>query len=597
MALDGAFLRCIKEELETRLTDARVDKIHQPSKEELVIALRHRGGAEKLYLSARANSPRVHFTSLSLENPAQPPMFCMLLRKRITGGRLAGLRQPGLERVLYLDLDCVNELGDMVRLTLAVEIMGRHSNIILIDQDGIVIDAIKRVDLEMSSVRPVLPGLPYTPPPADGDKLDLSECQPSDFLERLDQARDEPLPKALLNAARGLSPLVCREVSHLAARGRDARSHSLTGDERDRLQFYLGRVKAAIMEGDWRVPYILYKSGGTPLDFSFMPVTQYGLSALGREMESFSALLDAFYREKDASERMKQRSHDLLRLLTNAYDRIARKLEHQRRELQDSAKRDEKRIWADLINANLYAIPKGAAQAELINYYDPECAPLRVPLDPSLSAAQNAQKYYKDYRKAQTAERILTQQIAAGEAELEYIDTVFDALSRADSWRELSELREELAEEGYLKLQRGRQKPPPPTKPLEFQSDDGFTILVGRNNVQNDRLTLKTARGGDIWFHTKNIPGSHVIVITEGKIPPDRTLEQAAVLAALHSKAADSAQVPVDYTEARNVKKPAGAKPGMVIYETNRTAYVNPDRLLAQRLRRDSPGKKIDGTQ
>lgn len=587
MALDGAFLHCLKEELETRLVDARVDKIHQPSKEELVVALRHRGGAEKLYISARANSPRIHFTNISLENPAQPPMFCMLLRKRITGGRLVGFRQPGLERVLYLDLDCVNELGDVVRLTLAVEIMGRHSNIILIDQDGTVIDAIKRVDLEMSSVRPVLPGLPYTPPPADGDKLDLSQCEPAALAERLGREKDEVLPKALLNAARGLSPLVCREAAHLSLRGREVRSHDLTGEDKDRLAFYLDRIKAAVMEGERRAPYILYKPDGTPLDFSFMPITQYGLSALGREMESFSALLDAFYKEKDAAERMKQRAHDLLRLLTNAYDRTARKLEHQRQELRDSAKRDQKRIWADLINANLYAIPKGASRAELIDYYDPDCAVVEVPLDPSLSAAQNAQKYYKDYRKAQTAERILTQQIAAGEAELQYVDTVFDALSRADSWRELSELREELAAGGYLKLQRGRQKPPPPTKPLEFVSDDGFTILVGRNNVQNDRLTLKTARGSDIWFHTKNIPGSHVIVVTEGKTPPDRTLEQAAILAALHSKAADSVQVPVDYTEVRNVKKPAGAKPGMVIYETNRTAYVNPDRLLSQRLKKE----------
>ena len=586
MALDGAFLSCLREELTAGLPDARVDKIHQPSREELVIALRSRSGSKKLYLSARANSPRVHFTDIPLENPASPPMFCMLLRKRIAGGRLAAIRQPGLERALYFDLDCVDELGDIVRLTLAVEIMGRHSNIILIE-NGRVVDAIKRVDMEMSSVRPVLPGLPYSPPPAAAGRLDLSAVEPADFLAAMEQGPDYPLSKALLNTAHGLSPLICREVSHLAARGRDPLVSDWTKEERERLLFYLGRVKAAVETGENRKPYLLLRADGSPLDFSFMAVTQYGLEALGREMDSFSSLLDAFYAQRDAGERMKQRAHDILRILTNLSDRTARKLDRQREELTRSGDRETLRIYGDLINANLYAIPRGAASAELIDYFDPACGLKTVPLDPALTAAQNAQKYYKDYRKAQKAEQILQQQIAQGEEELQYFDTVFDALSRASTWRELGELREELAAGGYLRLQRGRQKPPAPLGPLRFLSDDGFSILVGRNNVQNDRLTLRTARGGDVWFHTKNIPGSHVLVVTEGQTPPPRTLEQAAVLAALHSKAAGSAQVPVDYTEARHVRKPAGAKPGMVIYNSNHTAYVRPDAALAARLRQE----------
>lgn len=587
MAFDGAFLRCIKEEMEALLRDARVDKIHQPSREELLLTLRQRSGSYKLYISSRVASPRIHFTDVALENPASPPMFCMLLRKRITGGRLVGIRQPGLERALYLDLDCLDELGDVVRLTLAVEIMGRHSNVILVDGEGLVVDAIKRVDLEMSSVRPVLPGLRYEAPPAETGRLDISHCRPEDFLAALDKGRDAPLEQALLGIAHGLSPLVCREMAHLALRGRTSTVRELTQEERERLVFFLGRLRETVLTGMRRVPYMLLKPDGTPLDYSFLPVTQYGLSATGREMASFSALLDAFYAQKDAAERMKQRSHDILRVLTNVSERTSRKIQNQRRELEKSGRRDEKRIWADLINANLYQIKKGAAFADLVNYFDPDCGTMRVPLDPALSPAQNAQKYYKDYRKARTAETVLAEQIAAGERELQYIDTVFDALSRAESMRELSELREELAAGGYLRLQRGRQKPPPPTKPLAFRSDDGFTILVGRNNVQNDRLTTKMARGGDIWMHTKNIPGSHVLVVTEGRIPPERTLEQAAVLAATHSRAAGSAQVPVDYTEARHVKKPAGAKPGMVIYETNRTAYVTPDASLADRLRQE----------
>ncbi len=584
MALDGAFLSCLRRELIDRLPQARIDKIHQPSKEELVIALRHRSGTEKLYLSARANSPRVHFTAVLPENPASPPMFCMLLRKRLTGARLVDIRQIGLERALYLDFDGVNELGDVVRLTLAVEIMGRHSNIILIDENNKVIDAIKRVDPDMSSVRPVLPGLPYSPPPRTADKWDLSECEPSLLTEAVTHGRPLPLAKALLEAVHGLSPVVCREIAHLTLRGGDKLSSELTDDDRDRLTFYLKRVKTMIATGENRLPYLLTKPDGTPLEFSFMRITQYGLSALGRESEGYSALLDEFYARKDAAERMKQRAQDILRVLTNATDRLSRKLAHQREELARSENRDEQRIWGDLINANLHMIPRGASSAALVNYYDEACATVQVPLDPSLSAAANAQRYYKLYRKAQTAERILTEQIAAGETELTYLDSVFDALSRAQSGRELEELRQELAAGGYLRLQRSRQKPPPPLGPMKFVSDDGFTILVGRNNLQNDRLTLKTARGSDVWFHTKNIPGSHVIVVTEGRQPTDHTLEQAAILAATYSRAASSRQVPVDYTETRHVRKPVGAKPGMVIYDTNRTAYVDPDPALAERL-------------
>lgn len=585
MALDGAFLCCLRQELAAALPDARVDKIHQPSREELVLLMRYRGGSERLYLSARANSPRVHFTKRVPENPASPPMFCMLLRKRLTGGRLIAIRQNGWERALYFDFDCLNELGDTVRLTLAIEMMGRHSNIILIDETGTVVDSIKRVDIEMSSVRPVLPGLRYELPPAEAGKIDLSLSSPEELTAAVRRGGSMPLAKALLAATHGFSPLLCREVAHLTLRGQDKVSGELTDDEWGRLIFYLRRVKETVETGERRVPYALRDTKGTPLEFSFLPITQYGLSAVGSERDSFSALLDEFYERKDAVERQRQRAQDILRVLTNATDRTARKLSAQRQELQRSGKREEQRIWADLINANLAVIPKGASSAELVNYYDPECATVTVRLDPALSAAANAQRYYKAYRKAQTAERVLAEQIAAGEEELQYLDSVFDALSRAQTFRELGELREELAAGGYLKLPRTRQKAPAAEGPLEFRSDDGFRILVGRNNLQNDRLTLKTARGGDWWFHVKAAAGSHVIVVTEGQTPPDRTLTQAAILAATHSKAAESAQVPVDYTQARNVKKPAGAKPGRVIYVDYQTAYVTPDTALAARLR------------
>ena len=585
MALDGAFLACVREELIARLPDARVDKIHQPAREELVILLRYRGGSEKLYISAQANSPRIHFTAESPENPAQPPMFCMLLRKRLTGGRLAAIRQDGLERALYLDFDCINELGDPVRLTLAVEIMGRYSNIILVNEDGTVIDAIKRVDPAMSSVRPILPGILYEAPPRDTARYDLSQHDPESITAAVKSGKDAPLSKALLGISQGLSPLSCREIAYRSSGGQDPLVSEMTPHAWEKFTDCLQRTRDAVLQGTRRTPYLLLRPDGTPLEFSFQPIIQYGLDARGQEMDSFSALLDAFYARRAAAERMRVMSHDLLRVLTNAHDRIRRKLANQRQELAASADREQLRLYGDLINANMHLIEAGASEAQLIDYYDPDCATRTIPLDPALSAAANSQRYYKEYRKAQTAERILTERIVEGEAELAYIDTVFDALSRAANSQELGELRAELTQQGYLRPQKGKTKPLPPLKPLAFRSDDGYTILVGRNNIENDRLTLRTAKGSDLWLHTKNIPGSHVIVLCEGQTPPDRTIEQAAIIAATHSKAADSAQVPIDYALARYVKKPSGAKPGMVIYTDNRTAYVNPDTALCEQLK------------
>ncbi len=587
MALDGAFLACLRQELWEALPEARIDKIHQPAREELLIALRYRGGNKKLFLSAGATAPRIHFTDTAPENPAQPPMFCMLLRKRLTGGRLVAIRQEGWERALYLDFDCISELGDPVRLTLAVEIMGRHSNIILVDETGRIVDAIKRVDPAMSTVRPILPGLRYEVPPAPTGRIDLSRDRVDVLVEAVRRGKDAPLSQAILAVSQGLSPLSCREVAYRATGGGDSVVSTLTPKEWEKLADCLVRTQQAVLTGERRTPYLLTRPDDSPLEFSFQPIIQYGLEAAGQELPTFSALLDAFYARRAAADRLKVRSQDLLRVLTNATERVRRKLANQRQELAAAADRDILRLYGDLITAQMYLIPPGAAAAELVNYFDEACAPITVPLNPALSAAANAQKYYKDYRRAQTAERVLTERIAAGEQELVYLDSVFDALSRATTTRELEELRTELEEQGYLRRQKGKQKPPPAMKPLTFRSEDGFTILVGRNNLENDRLTLRVAKGGDIWLHTKNIPGSHVILVTEGQTPPDRTVEQAAILAATHSKAADSVQVPVDYTAAKYVKKPSGAKPGMVIYTDNRTAFVNPDPALVERLRVD----------
>lgn len=584
MALDGAFLSLLAKELREQSLGARVEKIHQPSREELIFALGGKFHSGRLLLSARGNSPRVHFTDCPPENPPAPPMFCMLLRKYLTGAKVADIRQPGLERVLFLDFDTANELGDRVRYTIAVEIMARHSNIILIGEDGKIVDSVRRVDAETSSVRLVLPGVRYELPPGQ-DKVDLLEREPEEVLRYLEQGKDLPLAKALLSCLQGASPIVCRELSYLTVRNAEVTAHSLTEEQKTRLLVHLRRMQQSLREGG--KPVMVCDTAGKPLDFTYMDITQYGLSAVTSVRQSYSRLLDDFYAQKDLNERMRQRSQDLLRVLTNASERIARKLAIQEQELQKCADRDTYRIYGELINANLYQIPRGASSFEAVNFYDEAGGTLRIPLDPALTPGKNAQKYFKEYRKAETAERMLTGLMEKGRQELSYIDSVFDALSRATLERELGEIREELAAEGYIRLAggRGKRKAPAALPPYEYRSEDGFTILVGRNNVQNDRLTLKTASNQDIWFHTKNIPGSHTVIVTEGTPPPERTILQAAALAALHSKAADSSQVPVDYTEIRRVHKPSGAKPGFVIYEGQSTVYVTPGKELAERLR------------
>lgn len=590
MALDATLLRQIRHELESCLIGARIDKIHQFSREEMIFVLRLPQLTEdgsrtvKLYLSAGADSPRIHLTSASFENPKSPPMFCMLMRKYLGSAKLVEIRQIGLDRILHLVFETRNEMGDLIQLTVAIEIMGRHSNIILIDETGRVIDSIKRIDDTMSSVRPILPGVRYTLPPAQ-DKLDLIDVTPEQIEQRLRNGKDTPLSKALLSAVQGVSPIVCREIANYVFLGDDRVISEMTENHFDRLRFFLTKV-IDYAKNYTGTPTSVIDSRKKPMDFSFMDIHQYGGSMFTRTYDTYSQLLDDFYTQRDNIQRMRHRSADLLKVLANTADRIARKLSLQQKELADCSDRETWKIYGDLINANLYSIQKGDRTATLVNFYDENQAEVTIPLDPRKTPAQNAQKYYGEYRKADTAEKKLRELIEEGQQEAIYIDSVFDALTRAQTNDELSAIRAELAEQGYL-----RKKGPAPKKgketklaPKRYRSDDGFLILVGRNNVQNDQLTLKDARGRDVWFHTKNIPGSHTIVVSDGQEVPDSTLNQAAIIAAANSKAADSAQVPVDYTLIKNVKKPRGAKPGMVIYVNYQTAYVTPDFELEKRL-------------
>ncbi len=577
MALDGAFLYTIKTQIELEAMGSRIDKIYQPSREEIVLVLRSKGGAKRLLLSAGADSPRIHFTQSEMENPKAPPMFCMLLRKHLNGGKLVSVRQLGMDRVLYLNFETTNELGDSIIITIAVEIMGRHSNIIIIGQDGKILDAVKRIDREMSGVRPILPGMSYTLPPQQ-EKCNLLQAEREEIQNGILNAKGLDLSKSVAAALEGFSAVLAREAAFYATHGQQTDKTQLTADQWDRLLFYLLRLRENLLEH--RNTYtIVYDTNGKPKDFSFVEIKQYAALMQSRSFETPSALLDSFYSERARIERMKQRSNDLLKMLLSATERLSRKLAAQREELIQCGDREQLKIYGDLISSSLYSMEKGQQSVTLPDFYH-DNEEVTIALDPALTPVQNAQKYYKEYRKAVTAEKMLRKLIEQGEQELTYIDSVFDAVSRTVGESELLEIRQELSEQGYLKHYKNKNKMLKVQPPLKYRSSDGYLIYCGRNNKQNDKLTLREARGDDIWMHTQGFAGSHVIIAAEGKVLdelPDKTIEEAAMIAAYNSKARSAALVPVDYTQVRNVKKPNGAKPGMVIFDHYFTLYVTPE--------------------
>lgn len=558
MALDGIFLHHLKNEIEAFSVGSRIEKIYQPSREELIFSLRSREGTKKLLLSCKADSARIHFTDYPPENPAKPPMLCMLFRKHLTGSRITAVTQNGLERIIKISADAVNELGDSVSLTIVVEIMGRYSNIILLNENGIIIDAIKRIDENKSQVRCVLPGGAYVSPPPQ-NKLNLFEDNMEQIRERIYQS-NKTLSNAFQDAVMGVSPIVCREYEN--------------GVTIEKIREYAEKP----------VPVAVIRE--TPMDFSFMPVKQYGSLVELKEFETFSSLLDFFYYEKVRADRIRQRSGDLFKKLQSLQERAVRKAVNREKELADCRDKDKYRIFGDLLSTNQYNLEKGAPFYDLENYYD-NCNMIRVPVDVTLSPSQNAQKYYKEYRKKQIAETKLNGFIEDAKKEAEYLETVIDSLSRAETDSEITEIRNELAETGYLKYKADKKsKHTKALKPMEFESEEGFKIFVGRNNLMNDRLTLKLSKNYDLWFHTKDIPGSHVVVQNDGREFTDKVIREAAMLAAKNSKAGNSSNVPVDYTIIKNVKKPSGAKPGMVIYVDYKTEFVTPNSAELERIKR-----------
>lgn len=582
MALDGAFLYAVKSETEF-LKGSRVEKVYQPSRDEIIIGLRTRQGAYRLLISANANNSRVHITKISVDNPKTPPMFCMLLRKHIGGGKLIDIRQDGLERILYLDFECVNELGDVVTITLACEIMGRCSNLVVINQEGKIIDSIKRVDPEMSRERIILPNTCYQLPPRE-ERLNFLEADKITIANRIKSTEPAELSKALIKVFEGISPILAREWAYYTSKGEYLKSSDITPEHINRLMLKIEKCRDMLLNGKCCFT-VVKDNDGILKDFSFINIQQYGNLMQICEYNSASELLDAFYAQRDLAVRMKQRANDLFKLLINLNERISRRIAVQSEELEQCGNRDIYKLYGDLLSAEIYKIHKGDTVLVTNNFYDENYPEIEIKLDAMKTPSQNIQHYYNEYKKSSTAEKKLAEQIEKGKEELQYIDSVFDALTRATTENEITQLRLELSEQGYIKSSFRKGKPEKSLPPLEYKSSDGFTILVGRNNIQNDKLSLKLAEKSDIWLHTQLITGSHVLILTDGETPPDKTVEEACIIASVNSRGKDSNLVPVDYCLAKYVKKPSGAKPGKVIFTNYKTAFVKPDSELAERLR------------
>ena len=578
MPLDAICLRALTNELKEQLLGARIDKVQQPARDQIVLLLR---GNLRLLINAGPNQPRVQLTRELRENPAEPPMLCMLLRKHLVGGRITEIEQSGLERIVTFTIRNVNELGESGTKKLVLEAMSRRSNLILLDEENRILDCMRRVEFETSGARALLPGLFYQlPTPLDKRSL-LDDPEGAVELARRGGGTEESVERFLLDHYLGISPLIARELAWRAFGATDARFGN-DAEKRERLALEMKQLTDNVQENHF-TPAMLSREG-KPVDFTYLPITQYGPETTLTTFASFSELLDAFYTERDRQEAAQRRGRELTRTVHSAHERIVRKLGLLEKEYAAAQDRDTLRLYGDLITANLYRMERGAARLTAQNYYDENGAEIDIPLDPLLTPQQNAAKYYKRYTKAKTAEKHLREQIDKAIGERDYLESVEQEIALAQTEPEFAELRRELQETGYLrrsgKEKKSREKP---IAPREFRSSSGLRILVGRSNVQNDALTRKADKR-DLWLHTQKIHGSHVILCTENGAYDDQSLREAAELAAYYSQAQGGSNVPVDYTSVKFVKKPANAKPGMVVYETYRTLYVTPDEETVRRL-------------
>ena len=583
MPLDAICLRAALHELRPQLIGARIDKVQQPARDQIVLLLR---GNLRLLLNAGANQPRIQLTNILRDNPAQPPMFCMLLRKHLVGARVLSVEQPDLERVVVLTLRCTDEFGESSQKQLVLECMGRRSNLVLLDAQGRIVDCLRRVDADLSAARQLLPGLFYHLPTPLGKLSLLSQEEDSLALARRGGGSEDAVDKWVLDHYTGISPLIAREFAFRAGHGTDVHFGALNDAQREALVQEFADAANAVKE-DRYTPVILYRDG-RPVDFTYRSIAQYGAETQVETRESFSQMLDEFYDARERQELSARRGRELTHAVTVARDRMARKAENLKRDYAATQKRDELRLRGDLITANLYRMKGGERVLHAENYYEDGCPVIDIPLDPLLTPQQNAAKNYKQYNKLKTAEFHLREQIEKAESERAYLESVLQELSQAETEQEFNEIRRELQETNYLKKSSGKKEQKRAFAPRTFQTSSGLEVLVGRSNVQNDQLTKKADKR-DYWFHTQHIHGSHVILRCAGLTPGDNDLREAAMLAAYFSQARESSGVPVDCCPVKFVKKPAGARPGMVTYDNYRTLYVTPGESLVRRL---ASGKK-----
>lgn len=582
MAFDGIVVGCLAKELSGLLAGGRIDKIYMPDRDSVIIAVRSLGKNYRLFLSSNPSMPRISLTEQTREYPANPPMFCMLLRKHLTGGRLLSVSQPGAERMVEFVFETRNELGDIVSRKLVVELMGRHSNIILVDDADKVLDCTRWVDASVSSVRTVLPGITYQPPPPQ-NKLSPYAAQEDDIKDIIMSCpTDRKMDGFILEKIAGFSPLLAREPVFRAIGNTMAFAGELTNEMKRFVAEKLWEIILKIKGGEY-TPGLVLDENGNAFDFSAIEIKQLTF----KRVDIISTLLDSFYIDRELRGRMSQQSGDIMKIVTNLLERYARKAAILHEDIKKAEKKDKYRLYGDIITANIYKIKKGDRILRAENFYSENAEMIEIPLETELSPSENAQRYYQRYNKLKNTAVYAAEQLEKTMADIEYLRSVQMSLENCDNLKELSEIKSELVSEGYIKRGKsnGKQKEKV-ASPDKFISSDGFEILVGKNNRQNDYLTLKLASGNDIWFHTKTIPGSHTVVISGGKKVPDSTLTEAAILAAYYSKARGSANVAVDYTKVKNVKKPAGAKAGMVIYVDYQTAYVTPDEEKVKELKK-----------
>ena len=566
MAFDAFFLSAVLEEVRERCLGARIDKIHQPSRDTLILHMHTRENRTKLLFAANPTAPRLHLTMASPENPAEPPMFCMLLRKHLMGAKLSQITQPPMERAATFTFDCTDEMGFPVQKRLVAELMGRTCNLYLLSPEGRIIDCLRRIGLDESAKRAALPGLKYQEPEA------ITKQNPLDtenYVNLLTDPGAEVLADRLMDTLGGLSPLVCREGALFASGSTDARIDPRTVDTvAEKLQLFFHEHL------NYPKPYYYALPDGTPKQFAFCPIRQYGGY---QEAESFGALLDMYYTVRDRKDAMRQKSQAVRNTVQNLCTRLTKKLAIQEKELEATYDRERLRQLGDIVTANIHKIVKGQTVVQCEDFYDENMTVIDIPISPILSPQQNAAKFYKDYARMKNAEKELTKQIELGENELNYLKSVLEELNRAQTDAELEEIKRELQDGGYLRAEAGKKKvKQAKLPPMRFESTDGYPIYVGRNNRQNDELTFRLARKDDIWCHASKVHGSHVIISCGGTTPPDDTITQAAQLAAYYSETSGGQNIPVDVTPVKQVKKIPNGKPGMVIYHTYKTVIANP---------------------